>query len=743
MTPHGASMKGVTIPLPMRRRFSVVLTALALFGASHAWAVRTSLWTQDTVDDFLSGDVAGVTVTSEGQVELGAAWDSVVSNLPDVAQIWCLARDSKGQIYFGTGDEGRIYRWSRGRPAQLVWDTGSSEIMSMVIDANDNVYAGSSPGGVIYRVSARGDTSRYFETGEQSVWTLLLGKNGTLYAGTGSRGRIYKISGPGKGYLLADTRDANVLALAWAKDGDLLAGTSSKGLLIRIDPGGSPRVIYDSGAEELRAIAVLEDGSIAVGTNRGQSGSGSGSGGAGGGGAGGGGSSTGGSSLGIEVTPSGGSKCGVYIVQSDGSARLLYAPPCDYVYALAPGDARSVWFTTGNPAALFRVGLDRKFALLGATESKQLLGLVRADKEAYASSGNAGLLYSLGSGPGAEGKYISEAHDLRSVASWGEARVAVSGGGEVHWSSRSGFSKTPDDGWSGWSREVPIKGYVKIESPPARFLQYRLRFRRGSGDRPTVSTVEVAYLQRNLPPSIANVTLYGPENPFFEGGPEYRPPQISQSFANGIKLEFSLPRAGPRPVSDASAAWARGIRSASWEAADPNGDNLRYKLYIKADDETAWKSLSSEMDDRAFSWDAESFANGTYRLKLEASDSPDNPDGTAMKTERVSAPFLIDNIPPRVEGLRTVTREGGVRGRSTVAVSGIAIDADSRIAKIEYSVDGSDWKQIFPEDSIFDSLQEKFRFDVVDLAPGEHAITVRASDSQRNVSVGKILAVTR
>src|SRR5439155_7191465 len=103
MTPHGASMKGVTIPLPMRRRFSVVLTALALFGASHAWAVRTSLWTQDTVDDFLSGDVAGVTVTSEGQVELGAAWDSVVSNLPDVAQIWCLARDSKGQIYFGTG----------------------------------------------------------------------------------------------------------------------------------------------------------------------------------------------------------------------------------------------------------------------------------------------------------------------------------------------------------------------------------------------------------------------------------------------------------------------------------------------------------------------------------------------------------------------------------------------------------------------------------------------------------------
>lgn len=721
----------------MRRRFSTVLTALALVGASQAWAVRTSLWTQDTVDDFLTGDVTGVTVTSEGQVQLGAAWDSVVTNLSEVAQIWCLARDSKGQIYFGTGDDGRIYRWSHGRPAQLVWNTGSSEIMSMAIDANDNLYAGSSTDGVIYRVTARGDTSRYFETGEQSVWTLLLGKNGILYAGTGSRGRVYKISGPGKGEVYADTRDANVLALAWSKDGALLAGTSSKGLLLRIEPNGSTRVIYDSGAEELRAIAVLDDGSIAVGTNRGQSGPGSGS------GAGGGGASPGVPSPAIEVTPAVGTKCGVYLVQPDGSARLLYAPPCDFVYAMSPGEAGSVLFTTGNPAALFRVGLDRKFALLGATESKQLLALLHAGKEMYAAAGNAAMLYSLGSGVGPQGTYISEAHDLRSVASWGEARIAISGGGEVHWSSRSGFSKTPDDGWSGWSREVPIKGYVKIESPPARFLQYRLRFRRGSGELPTVSTVEVAYLQRNLPPSIANVTLYGPENPFFEGGPEYRPPQISQSFPSGIKLEFSLPRAGPRPVSDASAAWARGIRSASWDAADPNGDNLRYKLYIKADDETAWKSLSSDMDDRAFSWDAESFANGTYRLKLEASDAPDNPDGTEMKTERVSAPFLIDNIPPRVEGLRTSIGEGRVRGRSTVTVSGIAVDADSRVAKIEYSVDGSDWKQVFPDDSIFDSLQERFHFEVTDLAPGQHAITVRASDAQRNVSVGKILAVTR
>ncbi len=714
----------------MKRRCTAALAAMFLLVASQAMAVKTSLWTQDGADDFLTGDVTGVTVASDGQVLLGAAWDSVVTGLPDVSQIWCLARDSKGRVYFGTGDRGRIYRWSHGSPAQLVWETGASEIMSIAVDASDNVFAGGSPGGIVYRVSARGDTSRYFETGEQSVWALVEGKDG-LYAGTGSRGRVYRITGAGKGQVFAETRDANVLALAWAKDGALLAGTSSKGHLLRIEPNGSTRVIYDSGAEELRAIAVLDDGSIAVGTNRGASGS------------------TAGApapipiSLGIEVTPAGGSKCGVFLVQPDGSARLLFAPPCDFVYAMAPGDGPSVWLTTGNPAALFRVGIDRKYALLGATESKQLLALLRTGKESFVSAGNAAALYSLGTGLGPAGVYISEAHDLRSVASWGEARIAVSGGGGVLWSSRSGFSKTPDDGWSPWSREAPVRGFVKIESPPARFLQYRLRFQRGSGDPPTVSTVEVAYLQRNLPPSIANVTLYGPENPYMEGGPEYRPPQISQTFPNGMKLEFSMPRSGPRPVSDPSAAWARGIRSASWEAGDPNGDNLRYKLFIKADNETSWKPLTTDLDDKAYSWDAESFANGTYRLKLEASDAPDNPDGTAATAERMSAPFLIDNVPPRVENLRTGSRAGSVRDRTTVTVSGSATDADSRIAKIEYSVDGADWKQVFPDDTIFDSLHETFHFDVLDLPPGEHAITVRAADAQRNVSVGKIVAITR
>jgi len=448
------------------------------------------------------------------------------------------------------------------------------------------------------------------------------------------------------------------------------------------------------------------------------------------------------------VTPGGsgergGGNCGVYLVQPDGSARLLYAPPCEFIHAMLPDGDRAVLVATGNGAAVFRVGTDRKYALIGAPDSKQVLALLRSGGDTYAATGNAATLYALGAGPAAEGTYVSEVNDLKSVASWGEAAVRSDGGGQLFWASRSGFSNTPDDGWSAWSREASVKGSLKIESPPARFLQYRLRLKRGGGQGPVVSSVEVAYLQRNLPPSISGISLYGPANPYFEGSPEYRPPQISQTYPNGIKLEFSLPRAGPRQVSDASAAWARGIRSASWDAADPNGDALRYQLFIKAEDEKEWRRLGEELNDRAFSWDTESYPNGAYRLRLEASDAPDNPEGTALRSERLSGPFQIDNVPPRVESLSASVGAGKPRGKASVSVKGSAIDADTRIARIEFSIDGSDWNQVFPEDGIFDAKEERFRFEVRDLDPGEHVITVRASDSDRNVSIGRLLTVTR
>lgn len=726
-------------PFPLERRrvltirarwFAAALLAALSTYAPNAYAVNTSFWRLDSAGDFLQGEqVVGVAIDSDGFLTLGPAWDSVATHLPDVAYIWSVARDSKGRVYFGTGDNGGIYRWTRGEGAKLVWKTGSSEITSLVIDSGDNVYAASAPGGEIFRVTARGDTSRYFKTGEESIWSLLMGKDGALYAGTGPRGRVYQVTGQGKGTVYAETKDVNVLALAWAKDGALLAGTGSKGLLVRIEAAGHQRVIYDADADELRAIAVLPDGAVAVGTCKGQPSRPVG-----------GGRDSDSPTISVEVTPTSGGRSGVFLVQPDGSARLLYAPAADYIYAMVPADDQSVWVATGDPGALFRVSTNRKYALLGAPDEKQVLALTRSGGEAFATTGNPAVLYALGSAPAAQGSYLSEPHDLRSVASWGRATVSLRDG-EATWSSRSGLSQTPDDGWSDWSPEAPLGGAgSEIRSPAARFLQFRLKLKRTGKEPPLLSSMDVSYRQRNLPPEIGNIQVFGPDMPFMEGGPEYRPPQISQTFPNGLKVEYSLPRTGPRAVSDASAAWARGVRTVVWDAADPNGDDLLYDVLIRSDDEREWRKLASDKKDRVVSWDAESYANGTYRIKVVASDRADNPPDAALSSERTGPAVRIDNVPPRIEGLK-VSSSGGALGAHGTVVTGTAIDADSRIAVIEYSVDGGDWTQIFPEDGIYDQKTESFRISIHDLPSGEHTITVRASDQDRNLAIAKVLAV--
>jgi hypothetical protein len=723
-------------PVLIRVRWLVPFLACAMLAAhaSQALAVKTSFWKVDDVRGFLDGEhVNGVTVESDGYLTLGMSWDSVATRLEGVSYIWCVARDSKGRVYFGTGDNGRIYRWTRDRGAALVWETGAAEITSMAIDRADNVYAGSSPGGTIFRVGANGDTTRHYETGEESIWALLPAKDGSLVAGTGSKGRIYRITGPKKGSVIAETKDVNVLALAETKDGALLAGTASKGLLVRVERDGATRVLYDAEADELRAIAVLPDGSIVVGTNRQAQSRGEAPAGAA--------ASGSGSPYAIEVTPRDGGKCGVFLIQSDGSARLLYAPPTEFIYAVIPNDEKSVLVTTGESAALFRVGVDKKYALLGVPDEKQILSIARGGKEIFLGTGNDAVLYAL-KDPASEGTYTSQPYDLRSVASWGRVLAGISGSGSVTWSARSGLSEEPDEGWSDWSKATPLRESALIQSPPSRFLQYRLQLERGGGGSPVVSWIEVAYLQRNLPPELGSIQVHGPDNPYMEGGPEYRPPQISQSFPSGLKVEYNLPRVGPRAVSDASAAWARGIRTVAWEALDPNGDGLRYNISIKADDEKQWHRLVSEHPERVYSFDSESYPNGEYRVRVEATDRPDNPPDVALTSERTGSPFHIDNVPPRVDNLRH-SAGAPQGGKASLTVSGTAVDIDTRITGIEYSVDGGDWVEIFPEDGMYDEREEAFRFEVKDLGPGEHRITVRASDLERNVAASKILTVTR
>src|SRR5262245_14817001 len=83
------------------------LAAILLAGALVADAAQPQFWRIEGARDFLEGETQGLTVDSEGRVRLAPA--SRVVHDPEAPYVWCLAQDGKGNLFAGTGSEGKVF----------------------------------------------------------------------------------------------------------------------------------------------------------------------------------------------------------------------------------------------------------------------------------------------------------------------------------------------------------------------------------------------------------------------------------------------------------------------------------------------------------------------------------------------------------------------------------------------------------------------------------------------------------
>jgi hypothetical protein len=127
-------------------------------------------------------------------------------------------------------------------------------------------------------------------------------------------------------------------------------------------------------------------------------------------------------------------------------------------------------------------------------------------------------------------------------------------------------------------------------------------------------------------------------------------------------------------------------------------------------------------------------------LKIVATDAPSNPPALALKAERESERFEVDNTPPVIEHLEAVAAITPV-GQSEHLVSAIvkftARDAATNIERAQYSLDGGDWILLSPKGSVSDAPEEHYEITLSGPASGEHTIAVRAYDRFENVGSAK------
>jgi sugar lactone lactonase YvrE len=724
------------------KRSIIVLAAVTL--SVCAWAGQTRSWVETDYSDFEKGIIKNLSLRSDGRLTLAPRFEELYDS--PSAYLWTLARDSKGNLYTGGGPGAKLFRISPSGEKKTLAEFQAIEIHAIAVDNKDRVFVGTAPDGKVYKVAADGKFEVFYDPKAKYIWALVLDAKGDLFIATGDEGEIHRVTPDGKGSVFFKTEETHVRSLTLDGQGNLIAGTEPNGLVLRISPAGNGFVLYEMGKREVTSVAVAKDGTVyaaGVGTKQASS------------------SaapapsplpppapSTPSASAGAPHVPpspppsmgstgsatiSGGSD--LYRIHSDGYPERVWSHSHDIIYSIGFDGTGRALIGTGNKGYIYRIDSDALFtALLNSAPTQVTALLPGPNGKIYAATGNVGKVYEIGPGLEREGSIESDVFDAGLFSQWGRLTFkGAANGGRIGIEARSGNLDRPQKNWSAWSGAITAEEGARLNSPAARFVQWRATFSADAADKsgrsPQLDAVEVAYLPRNVGPRVEEIEVTPPNYKFPAPGIVISTPQTlnlpplgkRSRPAVALTLESTTP----------SMQNAKGAIGARWLAGDDNGDTLIYTLEIRGVNETAWKLLKDKLKEKYISWDSTAFPDGEYRLQVKASDLPSNTKEDALTGQLESEVFVIDNTPPRITGL------GATRNGNRIEVRWHARDALSVITKAEYSVDGGEWTVVDPVTKLSDSKELDYNLMLPDASAGEHTIAVRVTDDFDNQSAEK------
>ena len=576
-------------------------------------------WVDTGTANFLKGEFQSAIVDSNGIVRPAPLSQQLATT--SLPFIWSIAGDNSRNVYLGSGQDNsaEIYRVNAAGEKSLFFKTAGIAITSLTVDSSNNVYAAVSPGGKVYKISPGGTSQQIFDTAQSFVWTL-----------------------------------------TWDADGRLLIGTGGEhGELFRILTNSTiandlkPLHVFTEG--HVRALSVAPDGTIYAGTGAAgvlyQV------------------DPTSGDAKALyEVTAPGGklngevlavaaSDKGVYFGTSvngtfyrwtpDAGVEVLYPSPQKAIYALQLNTDGTLFMATGDSGVVYHLtpgdsAATTRAARILEPSQQQALSLYLThdnDSRLLVGMGNNGAAYEIPVANAPSGTFTSRVFDTQKKVQWGALR-AVADNASIQ--TRSGNTSVPDATWSDWQDLKNLSGgEQKVASPESRYLQYKVLLSGNASPASAFARVEISYRTENQPPVVA---LTAPKNGVF---------------------------------------W-KGKKSITWTGTDPDKDTLRYTLSLLTPNKQ-WKEVSDDepLKESPFSLDTKKWSDGSYQLKLTASDMLSNPLDPKTATVQ-TLPFVIDNTPPVITGSRVETRN------KTRYINADINDATSPVVGVEWRIAAKD-----------------------------------------------------
>lgn len=731
----------------IKRRINALLALLSAFLllSSTASAGEPLIWETGSRAEILRGDARGISITDTGAFMLAPRFTQMFDTQQSF--VWSSAVDTAGNVYLGTGHDGRIFRVTAAGSGSLLYDSAELDVTALVVGRDGAVYAGTSPDGKVYRITGDGRAETYFDPADKYIWSLAVMADGSLAVGTGDNGKLYRVRASAtrpEDALLVDTNETHVISLAVNSRGDLFAGTDPGGLVLRISPEGKAFALFDSSLREIHALAPAPDGSVyalalseaassarPAGVTAGAAT-----------GADSGGTVTASVTItGVEDSTAGQSassrsrndlsnaRSAVFRLLPDGGTDVLWSSQTVTAFAVAPApEGGSVLIGTSDKGRIYSVTDNGRDTLLLQSTEGQVSSLITRGREIFAASSNQGKLFRFSTEPVSEGTFESAVRDAKLVSSWG--RIWWQGQGNVELQTRTGNSERPDMTWSDWSAPYTDPRGAQVASPRARYIQWRARLRStGATGAPhaRLEDVSIAYLPRNVAPEVLSITVLPVGVGLQQAVQIQTDPNIE---ASGLDPSIFGPVASVPPRR----LYQRGARSLQWQAEDRNGDTLEYAIYYRSLGESSFRLLKEKLRENFFTVDSAALADGRYIFRVVVSDAPENPGGQALTGERISEPVDIDNTPPvvRPSGNPQTAAADNVRALFEVE------DATGRLKRADVSIDGGPWRAVSPDDGIADSARESYTLDLQIAGAGEHTISLRAFDSSGNVGSARV-----
>ncbi|MGZ8830405.1 MAG: hypothetical protein ACXW2Q_08510 [Thermoanaerobaculia bacterium] len=714
------------------------ITLAALLAASNLFAVAPQFWRIRSADDFLSGDIEGFAVTSRGQLRPGPAARKIAT----FTDPFVLAQVSApgGDHFFGTGNEGKVYRL-RGTELKVIYTAPDPEVYAVAF-RDGALYVGTSPNGKIYRVDPEsGKATTFFEPKQAYIWALqFVGKD--LAVATGVEGKLFKVSPGGEGKVLFDSSETHLRSLAVRPNGQLLAGASGKGRIYAVSPDGSARALYDSALNEISSIYVDRSGigwAAAVSNvlpsappskpqpkpaQQQQQGTTA--------------TATSGETAKKEETPAvevsfsfdeastNAPQAGageLYRINSDDFVETVRKFDREMIYAIEGGPNGSILLSTGPQGRIYEFK-NREVSLIANVPEKQVVSLSSADGSTLVTTTNSGAVYRLDNGSSNKAEFRSAAKDVERFSRFGHYRIEGThvDGGTLAIAFRTGNTRTPDTTWSPWTLATPLSN-GNIAAPPGRYIQWKLSMPKPAPDI-AVETVTIAFVNRNIAPVIDAMSVHDPAVVFISSSYPSAPQVVEATNPDEYGIFTSLENPREKGPDQGKKVFRRGYRTIAWRGHDDNSDALRYTLWFRKQGSDRWLRLRENIEETQVNFDTSQLPDGTYELRLVASDAMENPEMPLMDT-REGVEFQVDNTPPMI----SVVSQGN-------EVILHVTDKMSPVGKVEYSVDAQKWIRLIPVDGIADSPDETYKLPRIDI-DGKFVI-IRATDAFYNVATESV-----